>query len=141
MNVIVQGLSYHVRVEGDPARERTAVLLHGFAGSSEDWGALIPVLRQVGLAVAAPDLPGHGSTGAPEDPARYEIASVVRDLDRLMDEIGAGQAIWLGYSMGGRVALHLALARPERVRSLVLESAGPGIEDPEARARRREADN
>jgi len=140
MNYDLRGLSYHALVEGDPAQERTAVLLHGFAGSSEDWDTLVPVLRNLGLAVVAPDLPGHGSSGLPESPSRYSIHEVVRDLDELMCALGIENAVWVGYSMGGRIALHMALAHPDRVRSLVLESSGPGIADPEARRERRRSD-
>jgi 2-succinyl-6-hydroxy-2,4-cyclohexadiene-1-carboxylate synthase len=141
MNLEIRGLDYNVVVEGDPARERTAVLLHGFTGSSEDWRLLMPVLRHVGLAVVAPDLPGHGLTGLPESAARYALDETARDLDLLRHELGIESAVWLGYSMGGRVALHYALAHPTRVRSLVLESTSPGIADPASRGDRRRADD
>jgi 2-succinyl-6-hydroxy-2,4-cyclohexadiene-1-carboxylate synthase len=61
-------------------------------------------------------------------------------LVRVLDERRVGTASWLGYSMGGRVALQVALRHPERVERLVLESASPGIDDPSERAQRRGAD-
>jgi 2-succinyl-6-hydroxy-2,4-cyclohexadiene-1-carboxylate synthase len=60
----------------------------------------------------------------------------VHDLLDLLDARHIRQVVAVGYSMGGRVALHLALAAPRRVRGLVLESASPGIEDPDQRAER-----
>lgn len=89
----------------------------------------------------APDLLGHGQTDAPSDPARYEAGEQVADLLALLDYYGIAQIGVLGYSMGGRLALHLACAAPERCRFLILESASPGLADPEERAARRAADD
>ena len=137
----VRDIPYHVAVDGDPAREAAMVLLHGFSGSSQDWVPLTPRLRDAGRSVIAVDLMGHGKTGAPADPLRYTMAETVRDLDTILSDLGSERPDWLGYSMGGRVALHMALSHPERVRSLVLESTSLGIEDVHARARRRDADD
>jgi 2-succinyl-6-hydroxy-2,4-cyclohexadiene-1-carboxylate synthase len=95
----------------------------------------------MGRAAVAVDLAGHGKSQTPDDPPRYTMAETVRDLEAIAAKLGIAQADWIGYSMGGRVALHVALAHPERVRSLILESASAGIEDPDARARRRHADD
>ena len=141
MTLDARGARYHVDVTGDPASEPAVVLLHGFSGSSLDWSDLVPSLRSMGRAAIAVDLVGHGGSEAPTDPARYTMRETVEDLDGIMAALGIPQADWVGYSMGGRVALHVALARPERVRSLVLESASSGIEDPEARERRRHEDD
>ena len=65
----------------------------------------------------------------------------VHDLTALLDQLHVTEADVLGYSMGGRVALHLALAMPNRIRRLVLESASPGIEDEHERANRIRADD
>ncbi len=140
MNVDIRGVNYHIEVDGDPARERVLVLLHGFSGSGSDWAEMTPRLRAMGRAVVAIDLPGHGRTDSPAEPARYTMPETVRDLDAIAARLGAAEADWLGYSMGGRVALHLALAHPARVRSLILESSSAGIEDPLSRGRRRESD-
>jgi 2-succinyl-6-hydroxy-2,4-cyclohexadiene-1-carboxylate synthase len=69
------------------------------------------------------------------------MPETVRDLEAIAAKLGISRADWVGYSMGGRVALHYALAHPERVRSLILESASAGIEDQDARVRRRHADD
>jgi 2-succinyl-6-hydroxy-2,4-cyclohexadiene-1-carboxylate synthase len=141
MNLDIRGVRYHVLVEGDPSAEGAAVLLHGFCGSGEDWAELLPRIRSMGRAAVAIDLAGHGKSQTPDDPARYTMPETVRDLDAIVTKLGIARADWIGYSMGGRVALHVALAHPERVRSLILESASAGIEDPDARGRRRHADD
>ena len=136
MIVSVRGIEMHALVAGaGPA----LLLLHGFTGSAETWR---PFLRELAARrrVIAPDLIGHGRTAAPDDAARYRMDECVADLLALLDRLGVEEFAVLGYSMGGRVALHLALAVPERVRALVLESASPGITDPEERAERARSD-
>jgi 2-succinyl-6-hydroxy-2,4-cyclohexadiene-1-carboxylate synthase len=140
MNITIRNMAYNIEVAGDPSTEPAAVLLHGFSGSGADWAELIPSLRGMERSVITVDLAGHGKTAATEDPTRYTMPETVRDLDEILDMIGVAEADWVGYSMGGRVALHLALAYPARVRSLVLESASAGIEDSVSRAKRRWAD-
>jgi len=137
----IRGMEYNIEIEGDPAGARTAVLLHGFSGSSADWKELTPALRGMGRAVVAIDLAGHGLTQTPADPSRFTLAETARDLEAILSQIGIPEADWVGYSMGGRVALHFALTCPARVRSLVLESASPGIRDLADRTRRRKSDD
>ena len=141
MELTVNGLRWHLlhrpappEPEGEPLW-----LLHGFTGSSATWE---PLLARLGTqrAVVAVDLIGHGCTDAPADPARYTMARAVEDLLALMDALGSGRICLLGYSMGGRLALHLALAAPQRLACLILESASPGIADPARREARRAAD-
>jgi 2-succinyl-6-hydroxy-2,4-cyclohexadiene-1-carboxylate synthase len=139
--IAVRGLSLHVR-----SLERTAtgrppiVLLHGFGGSSDEWAPTAPLLHADGYTVHAIDLPGHGLSESPAAPGRYAPAELTRDLAAVAGALAIGPSHWLGYSMGGRAALHLALAEPGLVASLALESASPGIPDPEERAARRSQD-
>src|SRR4051794_23534338 len=96
------------------------VLLHGFGQNGRCWGPLADALQREHHVIPL-DLPGHGGAGA-----------VVADLPTtgtLAAEAADGAAAFVGYSMGGRVALHAALERPELVARLVLISATPGIED------------
>jgi 2-succinyl-6-hydroxy-2,4-cyclohexadiene-1-carboxylate synthase len=111
------------------------ILLHGFTGSAAGWGAHIDAFAQRHLTVAI-DLLGHGQSDAPADPQRYGIAHCVEDTLAVMDRLQIRRAAVLGYSMGGRAALAVALAAPERVSALVLESTSPGLRDPELRMAR-----
>src|SRR5690606_5293673 len=132
MRILVNGVTYRVQVAGEGP---PLLLLHGFTGSGDTWAPLLPALAAQYRTVA-PDLLGHGETDAPTDPGRYRMERCVEDLLGLLDALGIRRSHVLGYSMGGRVALHLALAAPERVRSLVLVGASPGIADAAERAAR-----
>jgi 2-succinyl-6-hydroxy-2,4-cyclohexadiene-1-carboxylate synthase len=116
------------------------LLLHGFTGSAAEWYDLLPELAS-GRRVIMPDLIGHGASAAPDDPARYTMERCVADLLTVLDQLELAQVDLLGYSMGGRVALHLAAAAPERINRLILESAAPGIADEAERAARAAADD
>ena len=135
--VEARGLHYSLTVTGRPASARgIALFLHGFAGSAADWSEAAAFLEAQGFASLAVDLPGHGRTGVPDEPARFAVQETARDLIRVLDAVGAPRTHLVGYSMGGRVALYLALDAPDRVASLLLESASPGIEPPVERAER-----
>ncbi len=90
--------------------------------------------------VIAIDLIGHGASSAPQDQSRYGFERALDDLAEVMHQLGLARAAWLGYSMGGRLALGLALCHPNRVSSLILESATPGIQDEGERLQRSAAD-
>jgi 2-succinyl-6-hydroxy-2,4-cyclohexadiene-1-carboxylate synthase len=109
------------------------LLLHGFTQTGRGWDEVIGHLDGERYRPLAPDLRGHGaaSTRRPIDACAC-TADVVR--------IAAGSFALAGYSMGGRLALQVALAHPQRVSRLVLVSTTAGIEDADARARRRAAD-
>lgn len=128
-------LRVHERGDGPPL-----LLLHGFTGSVEAWGE--PLLGSLACRhrVLAVDLHGHGRSDTPPSPARSTMEHVVDDLTRVLDAAGAPGAAWVGYSMGGRVALAAAVLRPRRVERLVLESASPGLATDEERRDRREQD-
>ena len=111
------------------------VLLHGFSGSTRTWDDVRHELARSATVVAL-DLIGHGRSAAPTDPARYSLEHAATDLTSLLDALGFESVDVLGYSMGGRVALQFAVACPRRVRSLIMESASPGIEDPVGRQQR-----
>lgn len=134
--LVINGVGYHVIVvgEGEPL-----LLLHGFTGSSDNW---LPFFSELSahFRVIAPDLLGHGRTGAPADAKRYSMEAAAADLEALLLNLDAVPAHVLGYSMGGRLALYLAVTRPHLVRTLLLESASPGLETDAERQQRREGD-
>jgi 2-succinyl-6-hydroxy-2,4-cyclohexadiene-1-carboxylate synthase len=135
-HVAVNGVRFNVaRAGAGPA----LVLLHGFTGSTTTWEPHIPVFARDFDTVAI-DLLGHGASAVPAEPARYRMEHAIADLCSLLDRLGIARAVWLGYSMGGRVALQFAIAQPARVAVLVLESASPGIADPAERAARVRSD-
>jgi 2-succinyl-6-hydroxy-2,4-cyclohexadiene-1-carboxylate synthase len=112
---------------------RDIVLLHGFAGTGAAWDPVRACLDEERYRALALDLPGHGS--APDvRPVTFE-ACVQHVLAAAPQRFVLG-----GYSMGGRVALHVALAAPERVDRLVLISTTAGIEDAGERASRTASD-
>jgi len=115
---------------GTVRRVTRIVLLHGFTQTGVSWR---PVVERLGddVEVAVPDLPGHGRASD----QRLDLAGTAAAVAAT-----AGRAIYVGYSMGGRVALRLALDHPDRVERLVLVGATAGIDDPAERAARREAD-
>ena len=114
------------------------LFLHGFMGSSEDWAAAAAALEGRAFAVTV-DLPGHGaSLGLP--PETYTIEGAARAVIRVLDDLGVEEASLVGYSMGGRLALYLALRHSGRCARLMLESASPGLVSTKERAARRDAD-
>jgi 2-succinyl-6-hydroxy-2,4-cyclohexadiene-1-carboxylate synthase len=116
---------------------RPLVLLHGFTGSIGTWEPVRTLLGSRHRVVAV-DLPGHGRSPAP--PRAWRLPDVARAIVTTLDRLDIACAAWLGYSLGGRVALHAAVAHPSRVERLVLESSSPGIADPRERAARAAAD-
>ena len=107
-------------------------------GSGADWAVVVSALDERYYCVT-PDLPGHGrSLGL--TPQAYAIEGAAKVLCELLDGLAVSRAALVGYSMGGRLALYLALRYPERCSALFLESASPGIEDPEERQARRRSD-
>lgn len=108
------------------------VLLHGFTQTGHSWAPTVAALGERYRAIV-PDIRGHG-TASGERPVNF--ASVHADVLALAPETFA----LAGYSMGGRIALALALAAPERIESLTLVSASPGLADAGERSARRAAD-
>jgi 2-succinyl-6-hydroxy-2,4-cyclohexadiene-1-carboxylate synthase len=117
----------------------TLVALHGFTGDGLDYSALRAHL-DADLELLAPDLVGHGRSEAPDDLTEYAMGRCVEQICAAVAPLLTGPACWLGYSMGGRTALHVARARPDLVARLVLVSATPGLADPDEAAARRAQD-
>lgn len=114
-------------------------MLHGFTGSAATWDAIRAQLDS-SFEIIAIDLPGHGKSSAPAAPARYSLDRFADDLSRVLDALDVEKACLFGYSMGGRAALRFAIAHPDQVSSLILESVSSGIQDASARRQRMEAD-
>lgn len=112
-------------------------MLHGFTQTGACLGPLATGLGE-GHEVMAPDLPGHGRSGAP---AQLDCPATAQHLVDTLCPPHDLDAHWIGYSLGARIALHVALDHPRSVRSLVLIGATAGITDPVAREQRRILDH
>ncbi|HEX5192384.1 MAG TPA: 2-succinyl-6-hydroxy-2,4-cyclohexadiene-1-carboxylate synthase [Solirubrobacteraceae bacterium] len=110
----------------------SVVLLHGFTNTGHSWDDVIDALGG-GADTLAPDIRGHGAASA-ERPVTLD--AVIGDIDRVAPD----RFTLVGYSMGGRIALHVAFALPGRVRRMVLIGASPGLRSATARAQRRASD-
>lgn len=111
--------------EGSPV-----VVVHGFASNKEiNWvlPGWIAVLKRAGHRVVALDNRGHGRSSKPHDPAAYTLPLMAGDTLALLDHLGIERADYLGYSMGGRIGMLLALRYPERIRSASLGGIGASI--------------
>jgi pimeloyl-ACP methyl ester carboxylesterase len=108
-------LRYLVAGEGEPL-----VLVHGLGGAAANWLALAPLLLP-GRRLIVPELPGHG--GSSPLPAAPSLSPYADRLGLLLEHEGATPAAVVGHSLGGAVALRLALRRPESVSALVLAAA------------------
>jgi 2-succinyl-6-hydroxy-2,4-cyclohexadiene-1-carboxylate synthase len=134
--VVLEGadvrLNYEVIGEGTPV-----TLLHGFTQSGRSWHEVVSKMPD-GWKWVMPDLRGHGDTrvlpGAP-----HTMDACTADLEMLWDHLGIARTHLAGYSMGGRLALHVAATRPERILSLLTIGAHAGLEE-EAREGRRRGD-
>ncbi len=132
----IDGLRYAIEETGTG---QPLVLLHGFTGRAANWRPLLPRLAERHRVIAM-DLPGHGDSDAPAKFTRYKMDRVAADLVELLTRRDALPAHWLGYSMGGRLALYVAVKHPAAVRSLILESATAGLSNRAERQARRAAD-
>lgn len=108
--------------EGEPI-----LLIHGFASNHVvNWGATgwIDTLKRDGRRVIAMDVRGHGRSEKLRDPEAYPLALLADDAARLLDHLGIVQADVMGYSMGARITVAMALAHQERMRSMILGGMG-----------------
>jgi pimeloyl-ACP methyl ester carboxylesterase len=120
-------IAYLDEGEGDPI-----VLIHGFASTAAvnwvtpGWVATLTKARRRAIAL---DNRGHGASTKLYDPAAYHSASMAEDVRALLDHLGVARADVMGYSMGARIAAALALAHPERLRSIILGGLGSHLVD------------
>jgi pimeloyl-ACP methyl ester carboxylesterase len=117
-----------VQIHGHDVAYRTAgsgpvvVLVHGMAGSSATWEAVIAGLAE-DFTVVAPDLPGHGASAKPDD-GDYSLGTFASSMRDLMVALGHPRATIVGQSLGGGVAMQFAYQFPARCERLVLVGSG-----------------
>lgn len=119
----------HIDVHGRGPR---VVLVHGFTQTGTSWHAVAPVLADRNQVVLV-DAPGHGRSTDQRPGDLVEAGAMLA--------AAAGKGVYVGYSMGGRIALHTALTRPDLVEALVLVGTTAGIDADGERAARRAADD
>jgi 2-succinyl-6-hydroxy-2,4-cyclohexadiene-1-carboxylate synthase len=132
----IDGATYEVGIGGNGP---PLLLIHGFTGRGSDWAPFLPVLRHFATTIAI-DLLGHGGSDSPADPARHAVERQAADVAAILHQVGMEPADLVGYSLGARVALRMAVASPQAVVRLVLESPSAGIVAGANRAARRVAD-
>jgi len=111
------------------------LLSPGYCQTHENFRPQVEPLVAAGARVVLWDYRGHGQSEAPEDPDAYSIEQLLDDMDRVLEWAAPGRrAVLGGLSFGGLASLHFALARPGRVRALLLFDSGPGFKNREAQA-------
>lgn len=111
-------------------RGEPIVLVHGFASThAVNWlfTQWVKTLTEDGRRVIALDIRGHGQSAKLYDPALYSFDLMAADVAHLLDHLSIPRADVMGYSLGGRIGVALALTAPERVRSLILGGVGENL--------------
>ncbi len=134
MKLTCDGVRLEVSVfgNGDPL-----LILHGFTGSAL---AMEPLAERLTGHRIIPDLIGHGQSESPSSLAPYSLPNISRQLIALLTQLDTPRAHVVGYSLGGRVGLTLAINHPAMVSSLALIGASPGIADNDERLQRLNSD-
>lgn len=104
---------------GQPGDAPSILLLHGFAGTKEDWEAVAQPLLQLGAHVIAPDLPGFGQNEKNPD-LSYDVSHQAKRLRALAHRLGVQRAHWVGHSVGATIAAAIAYGVPSEVATLTL---------------------
>jgi pimeloyl-ACP methyl ester carboxylesterase len=125
-------IAYTIDDFTDPwRRPATLLLLHAAMGSSRRWYATVPQLSRH-YRVVRMDLRGHGKSEVPSAGRPLTMERLVQDVRELLDHLGCSAAHIVGNSAGGYLAQNLAIASPERVRSLLLFGSTPGLKNSQA---------
>jgi pimeloyl-ACP methyl ester carboxylesterase len=114
------------------AGERAIVLVHGFASDRvQNWRVpgWYETLTGAGLTVMALDCRGHGESGKPHDASSYGHEKMAGDVIAAMNDADIGEAVLMGYSMGGYIAMSLLLRQPERFGKVIVAGVGASYLD------------
>jgi 2-succinyl-6-hydroxy-2,4-cyclohexadiene-1-carboxylate synthase len=131
-------INYNYITRGNK-KKPALVFLHGFLGSSQDWLKIISDLSSDYYCLAV-DLPGHGKSLIPEKYSDLNLHNVALTINDYLKNLNLIKPVLIGYSMGGRIALHMLGLDEQYWQGAILESASPGIESPANRAIRRKQD-
>ncbi|WP_211359336.1 alpha/beta fold hydrolase [Fodinibius salinus] len=135
----IAGSRYAYKVHKQNDEVPYLLMLHGFMGDHRVYDHLIEPLCTFCNPITV-DLLGHGKSATPEHPKHYREEQQISDITSLISNLNYSP-LWLyGYSMGGRLALKIALTHPNLFRGLILESTTCGIPDSNNRKERRAVD-
>ena len=118
-------IAYAIDGDGDPI-----LLIHGFASNNAvNWRSTgwIDTLTKAGYRAIAMDVRGHGASAKLTEPGAYHLTTLAGDAAALIDHLKLGRVDVMGYSMGGRIGVMLALDHPDKVRSLIIGGMGLGL--------------
>lgn len=132
----VNGVRYHAKIIGTGP---PIVFLHGFTGSGGNWEIVSGMFTDRYKCILI-DILGHGKTESINDPDRYKIEKVSKDIVTLLQYIDIKKFHLIGYSMGGRLAIAITALYAKRILSLTLESSSPGLRTTVERRARKEID-
>ena len=135
MTTSICSLNYQFEENEDNKLRPVLVFLHGFLGSLSDWDYHISHLRDRFRCIAI-DLPGHGKSINLGSEECYNFKKVSASIIDILDRNRIDKCILTGYSMGGRLALFMAVEYPDRYTGLVIESASPGLKTENERKKR-----
>jgi pimeloyl-ACP methyl ester carboxylesterase len=118
-------IAYRIDGEGEPI-----LLIHGFASNNAvNWRSTgwIDTLTRAGCQAIAMDVRGHGASAKLTEPGQYRLPKLAADAANLIDHLGLSRVDVMGYSMGARIGVTLALDHPQKVRSLIVGGMGLGL--------------
>jgi 2-succinyl-6-hydroxy-2,4-cyclohexadiene-1-carboxylate synthase len=121
------------------ASKKTILFLHGFTGSSNDWKDVVQKIDKR-FNKTAVDLIGHGKSSSPTSVNYYMGDSLTNQIELVINHLIIKEVILCGYSIGGRIALNFAIAKPNMVKGLILESASAGIKNQKEKEARKKSD-
>lgn len=131
--------TFHFIQAGDKSNS-PVLFLHGFLGSAQDWCDVADLISEDYWCIAV-DLPGHGKTVVNGSEDAYRMENCANGLVDFLDSLDIGKCNIVAYSMGGRLALYMAINFPDRFDRVILESASPGLKTEQERQDRRAHDN
>lgn len=134
--VLIKNVNLNVEIYGNGP---PLIALHGFTGNTTTWESFIEASKQE-FKIIAIDFLGHGLSDSPADATSYSHFETIQLFEILLDQLQIQKAFWLGYSMGGRVALYAATALEQRTSGLIIESGSAGLPDQKSRLQRVTAD-
>ncbi|KAF3944586.1 hypothetical protein CMV_028957 [Castanea mollissima] len=149
LTVDTRGFSCFLKVYevGERTNDNVVLFLHGFLGTGEDWITAMKAISGSARCISI-DLPSHGGSkiqyhgakDSAQDPT-FSIEVVADILYKMIDQITPVKVICVGYSMGARIALHMALRFSDKIKGAVVIAGSPGLKDKVARDVRRAKDD